>query len=268
MLRRYVNWVVKWPKAIIAVVALVTLVLAAFIGKVQILLDLDAQIPPGHPMVQVGKRIESLFGGKYTMVIVVYVENGTIYDPKILAKIERINDKLERVPGIKPGSVISLMSDRLKDVLSTEEALEVSPLAKEVPKSPKDIAEFRERVKRNHVMTSLLVSEDGKSTSISADFEDFEKAGGAKHVFPKREEILAPEREAGVEIVSAGSPSVLYWLLVYTRRVALLFALALAMIGYLHYRAFRTIQGMIVPLVTALMGVVWALGLMGLIGAP
>src|SRR6185436_18701704 len=49
----------------------------------------------------------------------------------------------------------------------------------------------------------------------------------------------------------------------YTRRVALLFILALAMIGYLHYRAFRTLQGMIVPLVTAIMGVVWALGLMG-----
>ena len=27
------------------------------------------------------------------------------------------------------------------------------------------------------------------------------------------------------------------------------------MIGYLHYRAFRTLQGMIVPLVTAIMGV-------------
>ena len=60
----------------------------------------------------------------------------------------------------------------------------------------------------------------------------------------------------------------MHWLMVYTRRVALLFVLALAMIGYLHYRAFRTLQGMIVPLVTAIMGVVWALGLMGLIGAP
>ncbi len=56
--------------------------------------------------------------------------------------------------------------------------------------------------------------------------------------------------------------------MIYTRRVALLFVLALAMIGYLHYRAFRTLQGMFVPLVTALMGVVWALGLMGLVGAP
>ena len=56
--------------------------------------------------------------------------------------------------------------------------------------------------------------------------------------------------------------------MIYTRRVGLLFVLALAMIGYLHYRAFRTLQGMIIPLVTALMGVIWALGLMGLIGAP
>ena len=38
--------------------------------------------------------------------------------------------------------------------------------------------------------------------------------------------------------------------------------------GYLHYRAFRTLQGMFVPLVTALMGVVWALGFMGIIRAP
>ena len=60
----------------------------------------------------------------------------------------------------------------------------------------------------------------------------------------------------------------MHWLMIYTRRVALLFLLALAMIGYLHYRAFRTLQGMIVPLVTAIMGVIWALGLMGLIGAP
>src|ERR1051325_9020200 len=56
--------------------------------------------------------------------------------------------------------------------------------------------------------------------------------------------------------------------MVYTRRIALLFVLALSMIGYLHYRAFRTLQGMIVPLVTAILGVFWALGLMGLIGAP
>lgn len=268
MLRRYVSWVVSRPKSIIALVALVTVVLAFFVSKVQILLDLDAQIPPGHPLVVVGKRIESEFGGKYTTVVGVYVGEGTIYTPEILAKVKRINDAFEKLPGIKPGSVLSLMSERMKDVRSTEEALEVQPLASEVPKTPAEIEEFKTRVERNDVMTSLLVSKDGKSTSIIVDFADFEKAGGAKNLWPKIEKILEPEREPGVEILGAGAPSVLHWLLVYTRRVALLFAVALAMIGYLHYRAFRTLQGMIVPLVTALMGVIWALGLMGLIGAP
>jgi len=97
---------------------------------------------------------------------------------------------------------------------------------------------------------------------------DFVKAGGPKGLYPTLEKILEPEREANVEVLSAGAPSVLYWLLQYTRRVAVLFLVALAMIGYLHYRAFRTLQGMIVPLVTAIMGVIWALGLMGLIQAP
>ncbi len=268
MLRRYVSWVVSRPKSIIALVALVTVVLAFFVSKVQILLDLDAQIPPGHPLVVVGKRIESEFGGKYTTVVGVYVDKGSVYEPKILAKIKRINDAFEKIPGVKAGSVLSLMSQRMKDVRSTEEALEVQPLATEVPKTPSEIEEFKKRVQRNDVMTSLLVSADGKSTSIIVDFKDFEEAGGAKNLWPKLESIIGPEREAGVEIVSAGAPSVLHWLLVYTRRVALLFAVALAMIGYLHYRAFRTLQGMIVPLVTALMGVIWALGLMGLIRAP
>ena len=123
-------------------------------------------------------------------------------------------------------------------------------------------------MKANAFLTSLFVSDDGRATAVLVDFDDFVKAGGPPHLYGRLEAIVAPEREAGLEILPAGAPTVLHWLLIYTRRVALLFVLALAMIGYLHYRAFRTLQGMIVPLVTAIMGVVWALGLMGLIGAP
>jgi uncharacterized protein len=268
MLRSYVSWVVSRPKAVIIAVALVTVALASFIPKIKLLLDVDDQLPTGHHHVVVGKRIEKLFGGKYTTIVGVYPESGTVYTPQILGKVKRITDALEKIPGAKPGSVLSLTSPRVKDVKSTDDALEVSPLADKVPQTPEEIAEFKTRVERNRVVTSLLVSDDGKATGIIVDFDDFQKAGAAKGLYPQLESILDKEREAGVEIKSAGAPSILYWLLVYTRRVAGLFVLALAMIGYLHYRAFRTLQGMIVPLVTALMGVVWALGMMGLIKAP
>jgi predicted RND superfamily exporter protein len=246
----------------------VTLTLGFFISRLRVLLDVDSQIPPGHPLVVVGQRVEKLFGGKFITVIGFYPTSGTVFTPKILAKVKRVTEAVEALPGVKKGTVLSLMSPRVKDIRSTDEALEITPLADKVPETDAEMAAFRERVKANAFLTSLFVSEDGRATSVVVDFEDFEKAGGAKGLFPKFEAIVGPEREANLEIVPAGAATTLYWLLQYTRRVSMLFILALAMIGYLHYRAFRTLQGMIVPLVTAIMGVVWALGLMGLIGAP
>jgi predicted RND superfamily exporter protein len=268
MLRRYVTSIVGWPKTVIALVVTVTLALGFFATRLRVLLDVDAQIPPGHPLVIVGQRIERLFGGKYLTVVGFYPRTGTIYTPAILAKVRRVTLALERLPGVKPGSVLSLMSARVKDVHASDDALEIKPLAGKVPETEAEIAAFRARVRANALLTSLFVSEDGRATAVLVDFDDFVKAGGAPHLYDRLEEVVRAEREPGLEILPAGAPTVLHWLLIYTRRVAGLFLLALAMIGYLHYRAFRTLQGMIIPLVTALMGVVWALGLMGLIGAP
>src|SRR4051794_11223117 len=268
MLRRYVTAIVGRPKLVIALVALVTVTLGFCMTRLHVLLDVDAQIPPGHPLVITGKRIEKLFGGKYMTVIGFYPESGTVYTPDILGRGKRVTDKLEKLPGIKAGSVLSLMSSRVKDIHSSTDSLEITPLADKVPQTDAEVAAFRERVKANGFLTSLFVSDDGRATSVLADFGDFEKAGGSRFLYDRLEEIVAPERTPGLEIVAAGAPTVLHWLLIYTRRAALLFVLALAMIGYLHYRAFRTLQGMIIPLVTAIMGVVWALGLMGLIHAP
>jgi uncharacterized protein len=268
MLRRYVTAIVGRPRLVIALVALVTVTLGFCMTRLHVLLDVDAQIPPGHPLVITGKRIEKLFGGKYMTVIGFYPESGTVYTPDVLGRVKRVTEKLEKLPGIKAGSVLSLMSSRVKDIHSSTDSLEITPLADKVPHTDAEVAAFRERVKANGFLTSLFVSDDGRATSVLADFSDFEKAGGSRFLYDRLEEIIAPERAPGLQIVAAGAPTILHWLLIYTRRVALLFVLALAMIGYLHYRAFRTIQGMIIPLVTAIMGVVWALGLMGLIHAP
>jgi uncharacterized protein len=268
MLRRYVSFVVGRPRAVIAFVIVVTLGLGFFITRLRMLLDVDAQIPPGHPLVVVGQRVEKLFGGKYMTVIGFYPKTGTIYTPAILAKVKRVTEALEHVPGVKPGSVISLMSPRVKDIHSSADSLEITPLAAKVPETDAEMAAFRARVQANNFLTSLFVADDGRATSVLVDFDDFKAAGGAPGLAPRLETIVAPEREPDLEILPAGAATILHWLQVYTRRVAALFLLALAMIGYLHYRAFRTLQGMFVPLVTAIMGVVWALGLMGLIGAP
>lgn len=274
MLRDYVRKVVAYPKAVIAAVTAITvaLVVALLVLRIPFSIDLDAQIPPNHPMVLVSKRAEKLFGGKYTTIVGFYLKDGaegTIYTREMLSKVERITKEMEQFPGVKPGSVLSLTAKQIKDI-DLSDGGAPKPLFTGIPQSAEEIEAFKARVKRNSTFTSLLVSDDGRSTAVFMDFADFSKGGQPHEVYKKLEDIIEKEREgenANFEIVTAGSPSVMSWLRVYTQRVAVLLLVALAMIGYLHYRAFRTIQGMIVPLVTAVMGVLWALGLMAIIRA-
>ena len=206
MLRRYVTFVVGRPKLVIALTLAITLVLGAFIGRLRVLLDVDDQIPPRHPMVVVGKRIEKLFGGKFVTVVGFYPKTGTVYTPATLAKLKRVTSAVERLPGIKSGSVLSLMSSRVKDIQSGQESLEIQPLAEAVPQTDAEMAAFRERVKRNSLLTSLLVSDDGRATAVIADFEDFKRAGGAAGVFPALERILEPERRTRSSCLTCRPP--------------------------------------------------------------
>lgn len=50
--------------------------------------------------------------------------------------------------------------------------------------------------------------------------------------------------------------------------LVVLFPLAIVIIGALHYLAFRTWQGLVIPLITSLLAVAWAMGIMGLTGTP
>ncbi len=103
MLRRYVTAVVRHPKLVIALVAAVTVVLGFFTTRLHVLLDVDAQIPPGHPLVIVGQRVEKLFGGKYMTVIGVYPRQGTVYTPDILAQGPAHDRRAGEVAGRQAG---------------------------------------------------------------------------------------------------------------------------------------------------------------------
>jgi len=267
VIRQYVNWIVRFPKTVVAVVIGISALLAVGLVRLHVELDVDKQIPQGHPLVEVGKRLERSFGGKYLTIVGFYPKSGTIYTPEILAKVKRVTEAASELPGVKPSSVLSLMSKNLKDV-RVSDTIEVVPFGGEVPSTPEQLAMFRARVEGASSVTSLLVNEKGTATTVMIDFSDFKLAGGARDFYPKLDAILNKERSPDLRIEPAGAPVVVYYLSRYTMRIAALFLLTLAMIGYLHYRAFRTLQGMFIPLVTALLGVVWALGLIGWLGIP
>src|SRR5581483_9222654 len=76
------------------------------------------------------------------------------------------------------------------------------------------------------------------------------------------------ERDDSVEISMGGWPVYGAQLERFSQRMAFLFPIAVLITGLIHYEAFRTIQGLVLPLVTALLAVIWGVGVMGASGIP
>ncbi len=95
----------------------------------------------------------------------------------------------------------------------------------------------------------------GFRMSDSAIYEAVQQAAGA---------IQASE----ANVYIGGLPVALAFMERDSARIVFLFPLALLIMMLILYWAFRSFQGMILPLVTALLSVIWALGLMGLAGIP
>jgi hypothetical protein len=72
----------------------------------------------------------------------------------------------------------------------------------------------------------------------------------------------------GGHVYIGGLPVALAFMEKDSARIVYLFPLALLIMMVILYWAFRSFQGMILPLLTALLSVVWALGMMGLAGIP
>lgn len=81
-------------------------------------------------------------------------------------------------------------------------------------------------------------------------------------------EILSQEDLPGINISLSGNPVFLEHAEVFADRINWLFPIAVLVIGLLHFEAFRTVQGLILPLVTAVLSVVWGVGIMGLMKVP
>src|SRR5262249_24340733 len=191
--------------------------------------------------------------------------HGHVVRPEVLENIARITAKLEAMPELARGAVWSLAAERVKRLALVEGELDVRQLMPAVPRTAADVAQLRHDVFADPRFVGTLVSSDGGAAAVIADFPPGIEPPA---IVAGIEKVVAPEREADTEIVLAGSPVVLAAVDRATAQMAFLFPVAVMVIGLVHYEAFRTVQAMILPLVTALLSVACALGAMGWLGLP
>ncbi|HVM95888.1 MAG TPA: MMPL family transporter [Candidatus Acidoferrales bacterium] len=225
-----------------------------------------ANLPDQHPYVQIQNRISDLFGGEAIAIIGVVANHGDIYQPDILGKVLRISQRLEKTPGVITTSLFSMAAPYVKTISTgADGSMDVRQLMEESPQSAADVERLRGIVRGDRLLKGNLVADDETATVIVVEFDDrLTDVAIAAHI----EEVVASERDERVTIALAGAPILRAWLTRYTALIGILLPIAIVVIGLVHYEAFRTLQGMFLPLVTALLSVVWALGIMGISGYP
>ena len=262
----YARWIVQHRWWVIAVMLTVSAVLGTFGAGLKVIIDPATLAPQGHPYIQATNRVDAKFGSKYLMLIGVTPKTGDVFQPAVLERVKRMTDKLAETPGVVKSTLMSMAARQARNIQGNAEGFEARPLMDQVPATPEQMAALRSAFEANPVYMDTVVSRDFRTAAILVELK--ERSDGFQKMVGPVQAIAAAEAGPEVDITLGGNPVYLDQTEKYAGRINILFPIAILVIGLLHYEAFRTKQGFILPLVTAIMAVLWGTGFMGVLGQP
>src|SRR5437773_7428822 len=133
LLHSYTRWVVGHRRSVLAVVLLVTLLLARATTRLHVEVDPDRQLPQDHPFIQALNDVHRIFGDKNLVVIGLFPHDGNVFTPAFLKKLAEVTDAVRRLPGANPALVQSLAAPQVKDIRGTEDGMEVERVMETPP---------------------------------------------------------------------------------------------------------------------------------------
>lgn len=261
---QYAKIVVGYRWVILAITLALTGFLAAQIGTLKLNNDPDIWAPRNHEFSQTTRELQRVFGGRNVTIIGVVPKQGDIYRPEILQKIRNIQNAIEAFPEAIKHNVVSLAAKRVKDIEGNEEGMAVREILHTLPQTPAEIEQLKRAIARNPVYIDSLVSPDGKAAAIVADFRVSGEAATYAPLYAKILEVVGRERDDSVDILLGGQPVFAANFEGAMQKMPLYFGIAFLIIMAVQFLAFRSVQGMVLPMATAILAVLWGLGLMSM----
>jgi uncharacterized protein len=266
VLTALISFVIRRRQWVFLVILLLTVALATQIRNLRIVIDPASLLPQQHANVIGTNLAEKLFGSKYVIVVGVSHRDGsTVMTADSLKAIQALTTQLGDVPGVKRHTLLSLSADRAKSIQGKNNNLEVEPLLAG-SSTAADIEQTQRNLEQNPLYRGAVVSTDQTLAAISFSVTISEK--GFREVVDRVSAVARSQASDSIRISLTGTPVFFAAVERYSQRMGFLFPIALLLIGLLHFEAFRTLQGMLLPLVTAVFAVLWVLGVMGAIGLP
>lgn len=272
MIRKLAQWVIRHRVAVLVGIVVVTVFFAWHMKDIKMAFGGGDIVPPNHPYVKLDNEMVDTFGGEHLVEIVLQVKDGDVLDPVNLAKIYRIDQQLREMQGVVTSKIISVASRKFSRTNFAYDEYGYSSLNSEkyqdivrkiMAGDQQEAATFRKEVLNNDMVYGSIVSPDRKRALILVGFryeEDY------RYIFETLRQIIGQEKDGNTEFFLAGRPIMLGYIDSAFRGILTVFVIAVLVMVITLYLDFRTMRGVLLPLSSGLIGVIWGLGFMALLG--
>lgn len=250
---------------------LMTTVLGFFATKLEVNANFERMIPVNNPYIENYLQYKSeLPGLGNTIRVVVTNKAGDIYDPEYLSTLEKVNDTLYLIPGIDRSWMRSLWMPIVRWREVTEQGITGGAV---MPSDYDGTAASIQELKRNvgrAGLTGSLVANDASSSMIFAPLLEHNPSTGEpldySHFSQQLENKIRSFESDKIGIHIVGFSKLVGDLIEGLQTVMLFFAISVAVAALFVYLYTRCIRSTILLVSIAVIGVVWLLGLMQILG--
>ncbi len=244
----------------VGVVVVATLFFGFSVRNLRIEADFTQAIPSDLPEMRYLDEVNEMFP-KQEFVIVGLVADD-IFTADRIRRLDQLAREIENLGGV--GQVISPTNVSL--IRGSREGIEVAPILERLPETAREMSEFQSEITTNRLYKNSLVSSDGTAAIILAQVEDDDER---ERILSDIRAIVNENRNDGELYRVAGEAATLAAVKdLITHDLILLSPLVVFVILLILYASFRSVRGVVLPVLTVVIGVVWTLGIMSLTGVP
>ena len=259
MMKKVADLITKYAWPIVTITIVITILAGSQLNKLTIEDDITKYMPADDPDIEFYSEIVDKFGGSQSETAVISLEYDDLFRAENLRSVKNIIDELNDTSYIK--SVTSFLN--MPEIISTEFGLEVKDLVEIFPENDKEARELKETLLKNNMVKGKFISGDGNVTLLIMELKKGFSGSELKNDLIK---IIDPLKGDATKIYYSGMPLMSAEISESSRSTMGLSIAAIIIMLFVLFFCFRSIRGVILPLLVAFMSSVWVLGLIASTG--
>jgi predicted RND superfamily exporter protein len=257
------GYVLSYRKPLAAILIAITIFMAYWAIRVPIATRFEDLFPSKDANVLLYRQYRRQYGGAQTVVLMLRVRNGDIFNLKTLSKIQDLTRKVDILPGVNHNEVFSLASYRVIYARAIPGALMSSPyMYPKLPKNQAEVDDLKRTVMSHRAQLAAYVTHDLKGALVIAAFN--EEGLDYRALFDSVQRLIAQYQDGNTTIYATGAAMFAAWGYHYLPRIAVIFLISSALMVLILYLALGRRSGWWAPLITGLSSTIWGLGFVGL----